>query len=140
MSAYEALELADYFRVSYAAMLHRLWEERLVDGEQRKALAGYSPKKMAEQLKLNPEEFDVPRQRVLFLERYPISVLERVSRAVEDGRVSVSQVADVLDATSSEVEERLKLFSNPPEASSEELRQLGEFPRRYPSTGRKAYE
>lgn len=127
LDGYEALELASFFRVSYATLLYRLLEEKLMDWARYNTLKGYSPKKMAKQLNLDPEDFEIPEQETLYLERYPIPVIERVWHAVEGDELSMSQAADLLDVPQTDLQWRLKLFSHPPEATEEERRQHDEF-------------
>lgn len=134
--AYEAIELAAYFRVSYRAMLYRLGEEGIIDRNWRDTLSSYSPRAMAQRLGLDQSEFTIPDQETIFLERYPVSVIERVRKAVHDNLLTVSQAADVLGVPQHDMQRSLKLLSQPPEAGPEEQQELGEYPRIHPSNKR----
>ncbi len=134
--AYEAIELAAYFRVSYRAMLYRLGEEGIIDRNWRDTLSLYSPGVMARRLGLDRNEFTIPDEETIFLERYPVSVIERVWEAVDNDLLAVSQAADILGVPQHDMQRSLKLFSQPPEAGSEERQELGEYPRSHLSKKR----
>ncbi len=125
---YEALQLAAYFRVSYATLLYRLLEESIIEKDTYEWLKGYSPSQMAWYLGMNPDEFNIPEHRSLHLERYPVSVIEQVKRAVDDGELTPSQAADLLDVDVYTLQRRLKLFSDPPKAAEEEKLEFEELP------------
>lgn len=126
--AYEALRLASYFRVSYATLLIRLREEGMIDGEYYDWIKGHSPSRMAWYMGMDSDEFNIPEHRMLYLERYPVSVIERVRRAVEDGYVSPSQAAGLLDVDVHTLQQKILQFSDPPPAEEEERREFEELP------------
>jgi Zn-dependent peptidase ImmA (M78 family)/transcriptional regulator with XRE-family HTH domain len=125
---YEALQLASYFRVSYATLLYRLLEEKIVDREHHEWLKGYSPSQMAWYLDMDPDEFRIPEHKNLHLERYPVSVIERIKRAVEHDELTPPQAAGLLDVDVHTLQRRIKLFSDPPLAADEEKREFEELP------------
>lgn len=126
--AYEALRLASYFRVSYATMLNRLREEGMIEREYYEWIKGHSPSKMAWHMGMDSDEFIIPEHRILYLERYPLSVIERVRRAVENGDLSPSQAADLLDVDVYTLQQGIRQFSDPPEATPAEKREFEEQP------------
>ena len=93
---YEALQLASYFRVSYATLLYRLSEEKMIRRRHLPVVARVQPEPMAFYLGMDPEEFSIPEHKTLHLERYPVSVIERVKRAVDEGALTPSQAAGLL--------------------------------------------
>lgn len=127
MDPYQALMFAAYFRVSYATLLTRLREEHLIDPDTYLDYKGYSPSSMAWQIGLDPEEFRVPEPRPLYLKRYPVSVLWRVKRAVEEDQLTDSQAADLLDVDVVTLRRQLKLLSNPPKATQREVEEFDEL-------------
>ncbi len=125
---YEALQLASYFRVSYATILYRLFEEKVIEEDTYEWLKGYSPSQMAFYLGMDPEEFSIPEHKTLYLERYPVSVIEGVKRAVDDGELTPSQAAGLLDVDVHTLQRRVKLFSDPPKADAQERLEFEELP------------
>lgn len=125
---YESLQLATYFRVSYATLLYRLLEEKIIEREYYEWLKGFSPSRIAWHLGMDPDEFNIPEHRALYLERYPVSVIERVRRTVESGALSPPQAADLLEVDVHTLQQRLKLISDPPEATEDEMREYEEQP------------
>jgi Zn-dependent peptidase ImmA (M78 family) len=126
--AYEALRLASYFRVSYATLLNRLLEENVIDREYYDWIKGHSPSRMAWYMGMDPDEFNIPEHRVLYLERYPVSVIERVKQAVEDGNLSPSQAAGLLYVDVRTLQQKIKQLSDPPPAKDEEKQEFEELP------------
>ncbi len=125
---YEALQLASYFRVSYATLLYRLFEEKFIEEDTYEWLKGYSPSQMAYYLGMDPEEFIIPEHKTLHLERYPVSVIEQVKRAVDDAELTPSQAAGLLGVDVYTLQRRIKLFSDPPKAGVEERLEFEELP------------
>lgn len=128
VDAYEALRLASYFRVSYATLLNRLSEERLIERERFEDLSGYSPRRMAQRHGLDSGVFEVPEPDALHFERYPISVVEVVVEAIEEDELTVAQAADVLDVGVDVLQEYVRWIVSPPEADEEERREFEELP------------
>ncbi len=122
---YEALQLASYFRVSYATLLYRLLEEKIVEREYYEWLKGYSPSRMAWYLGMDPDEFNIPEHEALHLERYPVSVIEFVKRTVRDDELSPAQAAGLLNVDVHTLQRRI---SDPPAATDEERREYEEQP------------
>jgi transcriptional regulator with XRE-family HTH domain len=123
--AYEALQLASYFRVSYATLLYRLLEEKVIEKEYYEWLKGYSPSQMAWHLGMDPDEFNLPDHEALHLDRYPVSVIEMVKRAVHGDELTPSQAASLLDVDVHTLQQRI---SEPPAATEEEKREYDEQP------------
>lgn len=125
---YEALQLATYFRVSYATILYRLLEEKLVEQDTYEWLKGYSPSQMAWYLDMDPDEFSIPEHKTLQLERYPVSVIERIKRAVDDAELTPTQAAGLLGVDVHTLQRQIKLFSDPPKAGEGERLEFEELP------------
>ena len=123
--AYEALQLASYFRVSYATLLYRLLEERIVEREYYEWLKGYSPSQMAWHMGLDPDEFNLPRHEAVHLDRYPVSVIETVKRAVDNDDITLPQAAGLLNVDVYTLQQRI---SEPPPATEGERREYDEQP------------
>jgi Zn-dependent peptidase ImmA (M78 family)/DNA-binding XRE family transcriptional regulator len=128
LDAYEALQIAAHFRVSYATLLYRLREENLIDKDHYESLKMYSPSSMAAYLDLDPEEFEIPEPKPLYLERYPVSVIERIVQAIEDDELTMPQAADVLDIDPYTLQQQVKLILKPPKAKPQERREFEELP------------
>ncbi|MDP9409824.1 MAG: XRE family transcriptional regulator [Actinomycetota bacterium] len=125
---YRAVSLAAYFRVSYATLLYRLLQEGLIPKWNYEDLKEYSPRSMAEQLGLNAQFFSIPERRPLYLERYPISVIEWVRWAIEEEELSDAQAAGLLDVDVVTFRHQIGLIFDPPEASEEEEQEFDELP------------
>ena len=128
LDAYEALRLAAYFRVSYATLLYRLREENLIDRERYESLKMYSPSSMARYLDLDSEDFEIPEPKLLHLERYPVSVVEQIVRAIEDDKLTVAQAGDILSVDPYTLQQQIKLVIAPPKAKAAEVREFEELP------------
>ncbi len=127
---YRAVSLAAHFRVSYATLLYRLLQEDLIPEWNYEDLKEYSPSAMARQLGLDAGFFQVPKRRPLYLERYPLSVLEWVRWAIEEEELSHAQAADLLDVDVVTFRHQIGLLEYPPEATEEEEQEFDEFPSR----------
>lgn len=127
---YRALSMAAQFRVSYATLLYRLLQEGLIPEWNHEQLKGYSPSAMARQLGLDDGLFRIPERRPLYLERYPLSVLEWVRWAVEEEELSHAQAADLLSVDVVTFRHQLGLLEDPPEATEEEEKEFDQLPPR----------
>ncbi|WP_166395181.1 ImmA/IrrE family metallo-endopeptidase [Rubrobacter marinus] len=127
---YRAVSLAAHFQVSYATLLYRLRQEGLIPEWNYENLKGYSPSAMARQLGLETGLFRIPERRPLYLERYPISVLEWVKSAVEEEELSHAQAADLLKVDVVTFRHQIGLLENPPEATREEEQEFDQLPPR----------
>jgi hypothetical protein len=127
---YRAVSLAANFRVSYATLLYRLLQEGLIPEWNHEDLKRYSPSAMARQLGLDDGLFRVPERRPLYLERYPLSILEWVRWAVEEEELSHAQAADLLNVDVITFRHQIGLLENPPEATEEEEREFDQLPPR----------
>ena len=123
---FDALKFAQYFGVSYAMMLVRLRQERLIAEAQYAEWKGYSPRAMANFIGLNPADFALPDTRIPQLDRYPISVLEKIEGAIQEELLSPAQAADLLDVDVTLIQRAL--LSPPPEAEDFELYEYAELP------------
>jgi Zn-dependent peptidase ImmA (M78 family)/DNA-binding XRE family transcriptional regulator len=121
----DALTLAAYFGVSYAMILVRLRAERLITYDQYDEWRRYSAMALARQLGISSDEFNVPEPRALHLDRYPVSVLEQIKRAIEQDLLSPKQAAGLLRVEQSDIQRTL--LSDPPLASPQELREHDQF-------------
>jgi Zn-dependent peptidase ImmA (M78 family)/transcriptional regulator with XRE-family HTH domain len=132
LSPFDVLRLHRYFRVSYATMLNRLRDERLLTQEQYDIYRGYSPSVLANRLGLDCTEYFLPQGNPgVTLATYPPSILERVRRLVEDEELSPVGAADLLRVSQEEVREELLTFAV---AKEEEEREFDELPA--PATSR----
>ncbi len=122
---YKAIELAHVFRVSYVFMLYRLRNERHITEEDRKQWSNLSPAALARQIGIDSDVFNKPGAQALGLERYPTSVLQSVRDFVLGDALSVSQAADLLDISQTQV--RSFLLSKPTAATEAEQKQISEF-------------
>lgn len=121
----DAVKLAKYFGVSYAMILVRLRVERLITPSSYEEWRGYSATALATQLGLDPSDFHIPVPRPLRLDRYPVSVLEVVRKAVEEDRLSPKQAAGLLDVALNDVQRTL--LSAPPPADERERQEHEQF-------------
>jgi len=126
---FQALWLARYFRVSYNTMLIRLRSERLIDQSTYDEWRFYSVSDLAQRLGLPVEDYKVPEDKMAGnwnLRRYPLSVLEKSRRAIEDRLISVAEVAAVLDVDRTTLE--IDLLSLPKKGPTEsQVREAREF-------------
>jgi Zn-dependent peptidase ImmA (M78 family)/DNA-binding XRE family transcriptional regulator len=127
---YRAVSLAAHFRVSYATLLYRLLQENLIPEWNYEDLKEYSPSAMAQQLGLDVGFFSVPKRRPLYLDRYPISVLEWIRWAVEEEELSHAQAAELLNVDVVTFRHQIGLLEDPPEATEEEEQEFDELPSR----------
>lgn len=90
--------LAHLFGVSYSMMLLRLLTERFIDEQAYARYGGYDVQDIARRVGLSGDEYRLPNpdEIVWDLERYPVRVLERVRRAVEQGDLSVGEASTLL--------------------------------------------
>ena len=127
---YKALQLAVYFRVSYATMLMRLAEEKLITHNQKEEWRQYGPRSMARQLNLSLELFQTgrsdPNKKNSKLERYPLSVLEQIKSALDAEQIVARKAAQLLGVSKSELESRL--LNKLPEAEEAEKQEFDELP------------
>lgn len=137
LSPYSALRFAAYFRVSYLMMLFRLHEERQISKEKVEEWQEYSPIAMARKIGLDTDFLMSPR-RPRFepsddeLSRYPVSVIERIRKALVDDRLSASEAADILQIDCSPNELRQQLLELP-RRTEEDKEDLNEYPIRWRS-------
>lgn len=130
-SPYDVVRLQQYFRVSYAMLLNRLFTEGLLDAEQYAAYQAVSPKALAVQLGLDTRHYHRPvDSRAATLGRYPPSVLERVRLFVEHGELGPPAAASLLGVSLEAIHEQL--LGAPPVADEDERREFAELPRPRP--------
>jgi hypothetical protein len=82
---------------------------------------------MARQLGLDDGLFRLPERRPLYLERYPLSVLEWVRWAVEEEELSHAQAADLLSVDVVTFRHQLGMLEDPPEATEEEEKEFDQL-------------
>lgn len=126
LDPYKALQLASHFRVSYPTILRRLLAERHISREEHAEMRRYSPSGLARRIGLDPWHFRIEREETLGLARYPLSILEQARQGVQSGEASVSELAQVLQASMEEI--RSELLTDPPEATPAERREYEELP------------
>ena len=124
---HKALQLAAYFRVSYATMLMRLAEEKLITYNQKEEWRQYGPRSMAKQLNLSPELFQASRgAKTGKLDRYPLSVFEQIKLALQTRHTFLANAAQVLDVSEEDLKSRLIVGS--PKTEDVVRRELNELP------------
>jgi len=104
-----ALLLANRFRVSYTLLLFRLQNEGLIGEGEREAWSRYRLEDLLRRVGISYGAVHphAPLPPDPDLERYPASVLLRVRRAVEEGKLSVSGGAGLLRVDSTTIERGL---------------------------------
>jgi Zn-dependent peptidase ImmA (M78 family)/transcriptional regulator with XRE-family HTH domain len=137
LSPETALLLANRFRVSYTFLLFRLQNEGLIGREEREA---WSKRRLEDLLSRVGISYGVPQSHAPLppapdLERYPASVLLRVRKAVEEGKLSVSGAAGLLRVDSTTIERGL--LAPPKKGENLEAEELEEG-LNFVSPGRKA--
>lgn len=126
-SPYDVVRLQQYFRVSYAMLLNRLFTEGLLTAEQYAAYQTYSPTALARQLGLDTRQYDRPvAPHAATLARYPPSVLERARSLIEHDALSPSSTASLLGVSLEAIHEQLLVA--PPAADADERREFAELP------------
>jgi Zn-dependent peptidase ImmA (M78 family)/transcriptional regulator with XRE-family HTH domain len=137
LSPETALLLANRFRVSYTFLLFRLQNEGLIGKEEREAWSKYRLEGLLSRVGISygglQSHASLPPAPDL--ERYPASVLLRVRRAVEEGRLSVSGAAGLFRVDSTTIERGL--LAPPKEGENLEAEELEEG-LGFVSPGRKA--
>jgi len=123
---FEALKFAQYFGVSYAMILVRLSQERLISETQYQDWKNYSPRAMAKQIGLNPNDFAVPIHSEPHLDKYPVSILDIIEQSIRNDYLSPSQAAGLLDVDVTLIQS--VLLSPPPDAEQDELLEYAELP------------
>ncbi|MDQ3549316.1 MAG: XRE family transcriptional regulator [Chloroflexota bacterium] len=126
-SPYDVIQLQQYFRVSYATMLNRLYSEGFLTAEQYAGYQSYSPKSLAAQLGLDTGQYGRLRETsTITLRRYPPSLLERVRTLVEDEELSPTGAASLLRVSVETIHEQL--LAEPLVADTDERREFAELP------------
>jgi Zn-dependent peptidase ImmA (M78 family)/transcriptional regulator with XRE-family HTH domain len=118
-----ALITASYFSVSYANMLVRLSNERLILENDYDEFKKYSPVEIAELIGLEPEEFRVSQNKKLPFDGYPVSVIQKVETSLRKDKCNMSQVVSLLNIKESDINSRL--LKNPSKGANDQ--QLAEF-------------
>jgi len=138
LSPETALLLANHFRVSYTFILFRLRNEGLIGKEEQEKWSKYRLEDLALRAGVPYETFQLPTPVSQYpdLERYPPSVLLKIRKAVEEGRLSVSGAAGLLRSDSTTVER--DLLAHPREGENPEAEELREE-LDFVSPGRKTY-
>ncbi len=121
-----ALLLANRFRVSYTFLLFRLQNEGLIGKGEREAWSKYRLEDLLPWVGISHGAVQphAPLPPDPDLERYPASVLLRVRRAVEGGKLSVSGAAGLLRVDSTTIERAL--LAPPKEGKNLEAEELEE--------------
>lgn len=78
------------------------------------------------QVGLETRHFSVIRSDALGLDRYPVSVLERIRYAIDKNQLTPARAASLLDVEEEAI--RKTMLSEPPLATEVELREFGELP------------
>ncbi len=120
LDPYKVMRLAASFQVSYATMLMRLMEEKAIGSGEVEEWKTFSPLCIAEQLGLSPMQFETTP-----LDRYPLSVRDRVREALRSEQISLGQAAQLLQVQEEELSTWLKPLTR---ATPEELQEFDELP------------
>jgi hypothetical protein len=102
-----------------------LSQERLISKEQYDEWQQASPREMAKLFGLNPAGF-IPGEAAPQLDRYPVAILEKTKKAIQDDLLSPAQAANLLDLDVKLIQ--TALLSNPPRAEKDELLEYAELP------------
>lgn len=124
INAEDALVFADYFDVSYNAILVRLSQENLIKQEQKDSYKNRSAVEMAELIGLNSDRFTVQEGKPLGTKKYPASVWNLVKREIKNDTLTPSQAADLLNFDLLTIN---KLIAPVNEASEEQTREFEEI-------------
>jgi Zn-dependent peptidase ImmA (M78 family)/transcriptional regulator with XRE-family HTH domain len=126
LSPETALLLAGRFRVSYTFLLFRLQNEGLIGKEEREAWSKYRLEDLLPRVGISHGAVHphAPLPPDPDLERYPASVLLKVRKAVEEGKLSVSGAAGLLRVDSTTIERGL--LAPPREGENPEAEELEE--------------
>lgn len=131
LDQYGVIILAHYFKVSYAFMLNRLAFERFITQEKKLTWQSYSPRSLAQHVGLDPDLFRSCAEEEPYLNRYPVSVLNRVRELIEEDELSVAQAADLL--LLDQISIQRSLLQAPAHADENDRRELNEFAETYGS-------
>lgn len=131
ITEYDALQLASYYKVSYAFMLNRLLFERHINAEQRNSWQKLSPRSLAKNIGLDSSIFKSRQDEEPYLSRYPASVLRRVRELIEEDVLSVGQAAALLKLDIMTVQN--ELLEAPESADDAEMNETKEFAYTYGS-------
>ncbi len=131
ITEYDALQLASYFKVSYAFMLNRLHFERHINLDQRNSWQKLSPRSLAKQIGQNASIFKSRIDEEPYLSRYPASVLKKVRELIESDVLSVGQAASLLRLDSLTLQ--TELLEAPESADADEQKETKEFAGTYGS-------
>lgn len=131
ITEYDALQLASYFKVSYAFMLNRLLFERHINLDQRNSWQKLSPRSLAKQIGLNAAIFKSRIDEEPYLSKYPASVLKKVRELIEGDVLSVGQAAALLRLDGSTLQ--TELLEEPRTAEPDEQKETKEFEGTYGS-------
>lgn len=123
---YQVLALASYFGVSYAMMLVRLRQERLLSEGAFQDHRMVSPSALARHLGINPSAFSRSQPTGRGLDRFPISVLAKTAAAIHEDQLTPGQAAELLDVDLDQV--RSNLLRALPPADARELHEYDELP------------
>lgn len=105
-----AVHLQRYFGVSYATILVRLSQERLISGREYEDLSGVSSSKLALALGYEVDPADLGDYDLPPLERFPDRMLRLLTRAVSEGTITRGDAAETLGLS---LEDVLSLTEQP---------------------------
>lgn len=105
-----AVHLQRYFGVSYATILVRLSQERLISGDEYEELKGVSSSKLALSLGYEVHPADLGDYELPPLERLPDRMLRLLARAVMEGTITRGDAAETLGLS---LEDLLSLTEQP---------------------------
>lgn len=102
----EVIHIARYFGVSYKATVHRLERDRKL-GASKDVFKGVQPVRLAKSLGYRPLQYEFGERPLPPEERLPRIFLELSYFALEDKSLSLRRVAEMLDVSDFELEDRL---------------------------------
>jgi len=114
----EVVHLSRYFGISYETMLYRLEKENLIASSQED-LRNIQIAVLARHLGYSPSPHELGKRFLSIEERLPRIFIELAYRAVEEDKLSLRRVAEMLGISDIELEERL--YCDQTEKFEEEL-------------------
>ncbi|MBD2182792.1 helix-turn-helix domain-containing protein [Planktothrix sp. FACHB-1355] len=115
----EVVHLSRYFGVSYETMLYRLEQENKITGSQVN-LKNVQAAVLARHLGYSPSHYELQQRFPSIEERLPRIFIELAYRAVEEDKLSLRRVAEMLGISDIELEERLYFEDTEDDESEEE--------------------
>ena len=98
LDAYKIIELAYIFKVSYAFMIYRLYNEGLINQNIKDKFINYKPLELANSLGIESTIFE-KQKNFNKLNCFPITLLLTIKDLIENEKLSLDQAAGILKAS-----------------------------------------